>query len=150
MKVDALFSPCRLDQRAQIRQGDLHLRSVFSSSSYYYCLWSTPSRAVAPSAFDLREILISTPSHENVRKWRRTTRRRLILPARAGSKQWTQALWKEFGIINTTISSHDAQLPMPTNQQRLAVLEGDKVLYEAPLRRQHFGRLRARILWLLG
>lgn len=89
---------------------------------------------VATSTFDLRQTLLSVPSHEHARNWSAYYTSETHL-AGQGWKQalWTQAKWKEFGIENTSISSHDTRLPMPTNQQRLALLENDQVLYEAPL-----------------
>ncbi|KAH6645353.1 hypothetical protein BKA67DRAFT_595738 [Truncatella angustata] len=91
-------------------------------------------RSAAHSNFDLRQILLSVPSHEHVRNWSAYYTSDTHL-AGQGLKQaqWTQAKWKEFGVINTTISSHDTQLPLPINGQRLALLENDRVLYEAPL-----------------
>lgn len=89
---------------------------------------------VGPSTFNLRQALLSVPSPEYARNWSAYYTSETHL-AGQGWKQalWTQAKWKEFGIENTTISSHDTRLPMPTNQQRLALLENDRVLYEAPL-----------------
>lgn len=100
----------------------------------YYCYWSMTPRISAPHQFDLRKTLLSVPSHEHARNWSAYYTSETHL-ASQGLKQaqWTQAKWKEFGVINATISSHDTQLPLPTNEQRLALFENDQVLYEAPL-----------------
>lgn len=102
--------------------------------SYYFYRSTTP-RVFTPHNFDLRQTLLSVPSHEQVRNWSAYYTSETHL-ASQGLKQaqWTQARWKEFGIINTTISSHDTQLPMPTNEQRLALFDNDQVIYEAPLK----------------
>lgn len=106
---------------------------LFLLSYYYYSRHST-LELTTPPKFDLRQTLLSVPSHEHARNWSAYYTSETHL-ASQGLKQaqWTQAKWKEFGIINTTISSHDTQLPLPTNEQRLALLENDQVLYEAPL-----------------
>lgn len=107
--------------------------SIFVFFSYqWYC--DKHPRFAAPSAFDLRQTLLSVPSHDQARNWSAYYTSETHL-AGQGWKQalWTQAKWKEFGIENTSISSHDTQLPTPTEQQRLALLENDRVLYEAPL-----------------
>ncbi|KAJ5286869.1 hypothetical protein N7478_002555 [Penicillium angulare] len=57
--------------------------------------------------------------------------------------QWTLKKWKEFGIPDSHIASYDAQLPAPTEQQRLALLRGSEVLYEAPLKDNDHGFLPA-------
>lgn len=86
-------------------------------------------------AFDLRQTLLSVPSPEHARNWSAYYTSETHL-AGQGLEQalWTQAKWKGFGIENTTISSHDTQIPSPTGQQRLALLENDRILYEAPLK----------------
>jgi N-acetylated-alpha-linked acidic dipeptidase len=100
----------------------------------YYCYWGTTSRIVTPSTFDLRQTLISVPSYEHARNWSAFYTSETHLASQGWKQaQWTQAKWKEFGVTNTTISSHDTQLPLPTNHQRLALLENDQVLYEASL-----------------
>lgn len=101
----------------------------------YYCFWATSPRRIAlASTFDLRQTLLSVPSAEHARNWSAYYTSETHLAGQGWEQaQWTQARWKEFGVINTTISSHDTQLPLPTNQQRLALLEDDQVVYEAPL-----------------
>jgi N-acetylated-alpha-linked acidic dipeptidase len=100
----------------------------------YYCFWSATPRIATPSNFNLRQTLLSVPSHEHVRNWSAYYTSETHLASQGWKQaQWTQAKWKEFGVMNTTISSHDTQLPLPTNEQRLALLEKDQVVYEAPL-----------------
>lgn len=89
---------------------------------------------VTPSTFDLHQTLLSVPSPEHARNWSAYYTSETHLAGQGWEQAlWTQAKWKEFGVQNTTISSHDTRLPMPTNEQRLALFENDRVLYEAPL-----------------
>ncbi|KAL2867574.1 uncharacterized protein BJX67DRAFT_387809 [Aspergillus lucknowensis] len=84
--------------------------------------------------FDLRQTLVSTPSSEHARNWSAYYTSETHLAGQGWKQaQWTHAKWREFGVTNTTISSHDTQLPLPTNEQRVALLRGDQVLYEAAL-----------------
>ncbi|KAI1313242.1 hypothetical protein F5Y03DRAFT_338501 [Xylaria venustula] len=88
---------------------------------------------ISPS--ELHRILLSIPSSEHVRNWSSyyTTTGSHLPGQGLRQAEWTQARWKEFGIANTHIVTFDTQLPMPTGQQRLALLRGGRVLYEAPL-----------------
>jgi hypothetical protein len=106
---------------------------IFVLSSFYRYR-STVQGENVPSTFNLRQILLSVPSHEHARNWSAYYTSETHL-AGQGLEQarWTQAKWKEFGIKNTTISSHDTRLPMPKSNQRLALIENSQVLYEAPL-----------------
>ena len=97
---------------------------------FYYCY----SPSIVASSHDLRQTLLSVPSSEHARNWSAYYTSETHLASQGWKQaQWTQAKWKEFGVKNTTISSHDTQLPLPTNEQRVALLENDQVLYEAPL-----------------
>lgn len=107
---------------------------VFVFFSYkWYCDKHHPI-IVAPPTFDLQQTLLSVPSPEHARNWSAYYTSETHLAGQGWEQAlWTQAKWKEFGIENTSISSHDTRLPMPTNEQRLALLKNDQVLYEAPL-----------------
>ncbi|KAI0197710.1 hypothetical protein F4808DRAFT_437885 [Astrocystis sublimbata] len=88
---------------------------------------------MAPS--ELQEILLSVPSREHVRNWSSyyTTTGPHLPGQGLRHAEWTQTRWKEFGIADARIVTYDAQVPMPTGRQRLALLRGGQVLYEAPL-----------------
>lgn len=85
--------------------------------------------------FDLKDVLLSVPSADHVRNWSAfyTTGESHLPGQGLHQAQWTKSKWMEFGIPNTHIASYDAQLPMPTGQQRLALLRGSELLYDAPL-----------------
>ncbi|KAJ5663789.1 PA domain-containing protein [Penicillium longicatenatum] len=53
--------------------------------------------------------------------------------------RWTQNKWKDYGISDSQIISYDVQLPAPTEHQRLALIRGSEVLYEAPLNDSEYG-----------
>ncbi|KAF2970805.1 hypothetical protein GQX73_g2830 [Xylaria multiplex] len=135
MKFDALsqpISPRPRNPRTPLRWPAVIIGILVFFSYFRY--WGTIPRIVAPFTFDLRQTLLSVPSHEHVRNWSAYYTSETHLAGQGWRQaQWTQAKWKEFGIVNTTISSHDTQLPLPSNHQRVALLENDQVLYEAPL-----------------
>ncbi|KAI0871744.1 hypothetical protein GGS24DRAFT_44095 [Hypoxylon argillaceum] len=87
------------------------------------------------SPAELQQILLSVPSSEHVRNWSSyyTTTGSHLPGQGLRHAEWTQARWKEFGIVDARIVTYDAQLPMPTGLQRLALLRGGRVVYEAPL-----------------
>ncbi|KAJ6184695.1 hypothetical protein N7519_005996, partial [Penicillium mononematosum] len=106
---------------------------VLTLLSYYYYLGTTP-RIFASPTFDLRQTLLSVPSSEHTRNWSAYYTSESHLASQGWRQaQWTQEKWKEFGVGNTTISSHDTQLPLPTNEQRVALSRNGQILYEAPL-----------------
>jgi N-acetylated-alpha-linked acidic dipeptidase len=83
--------------------------------------------------FDLENILLSVPSTEAVRNWSAFYTNGSHLPGQGLKQaQWTQAKWEEFG-ISSEILSYNADLPNVTGLQRVALLQGEQVLYEAPL-----------------
>ncbi|KAJ5088176.1 PA domain-containing protein [Penicillium angulare] len=83
---------------------------------------------------DLLQLLLSVPSGKYLRG---SSFFYTSSPHFAGQglkqAQWTLKRWKEFGITDSHIVSYDAQLPVPTDQQRLTLLRGSEILYEAPL-----------------
>ncbi|KAH8125014.1 hypothetical protein LI328DRAFT_167869 [Trichoderma asperelloides] len=86
------------------------------------------------SSFNLQQTLLSVPSTKHVRNWGAYYSTGAHFCGQGLSQaQWTEARWKEFGITNTRILSYDTQVPAPTGHQRLALLRGDHVVYEAPL-----------------
>jgi N-acetylated-alpha-linked acidic dipeptidase len=86
------------------------------------------------SAFNLQQSLLSVPSAEHVRNWSAYyTSEAHFVGQGLSQAQWTEARWKEFGIADTRIASYSTLVPVPTGHQRLALLRGDEVLYEAPL-----------------
>ncbi|KAI1163011.1 hypothetical protein F5B18DRAFT_672716 [Nemania serpens] len=134
MKVDAFSQPIL----PQARGPRTPRWSVFTISILvllsYYRYWGKTPGIISPSTFDLRQTLLSVPSYEHVRNWSSYYTSETHVAGQGWKQaQWTQAKWKEFGVINTTISSHDTQLPLPTNNQRVALLENDRVLYESAL-----------------
>jgi N-acetylated-alpha-linked acidic dipeptidase len=107
-------------------RGSLLLAALFCCVFWrYYC---------RTSAFDLDQVLLSVPSAEHARNWSAyyTTSPHFVGQGFEQAK-WTERKWKEFGISNTRISSYGAEIPMPIGLQRLALLQGSEVLYEAPL-----------------
>ncbi|KAL7917465.1 hypothetical protein ACQKWADRAFT_325719 [Trichoderma austrokoningii] len=86
------------------------------------------------SSFDLQRTLLSVPSTEHVRNWSAYYTAEPHFSGQGLSQaRWTESKWKEFGIIDTRIASYNTLVPKPTGHQRLALLRGDEVLYEAPL-----------------
>lgn len=84
--------------------------------------------------FDLRHHLLSTPSPEHLRNWSAFYTAGSHLAGQGlDQARFTALQWKNFGISDTRIASYDAKLPLPTGQQRLALLKDAQILYEAPL-----------------
>ncbi|KAJ6781019.1 hypothetical protein PWT90_04921 [Aphanocladium album] len=114
---------------------------VFSFSFFLYIRLSEilPSKfsvGIKPtSPFNLTHVLLSIPSAERVRDWSEYYTNTSHLAGEGWQQaKWTQSKWKEFGVPNVEIASYDANLPAPrAENQRLALLRGSKVIYEAPL-----------------
>ena len=86
------------------------------------------------SSFDLHDILLSVPSGQHARSWSTYHTSETHLAGQGlDQAEWTEARWKEFGIPDTHISSHDTEVPLPRGNQRVALLDGDKVEYVAPM-----------------
>ncbi|EHK46107.1 hypothetical protein TRIATDRAFT_292285 [Trichoderma atroviride IMI 206040] len=86
------------------------------------------------SSFNLQQTLLSVPSAEHVRNWSAYyTSEAHFVGQGLSQARWTEARWKEFGITDTQIASYNTLVPKLTGHQRLALLRGDEVLYEAPL-----------------
>ncbi|KAM0514502.1 hypothetical protein ACHAPE_006797 [Trichoderma viride] len=86
------------------------------------------------SDFNLQQTLLSVPSAEHVRSWSAYyTSEAHFVGQGLSQARWTEARWKEFGIADARIASYNTLVPVPTGHQRLALLHGDEVLYEAPL-----------------
>ncbi|OAQ99176.1 hypothetical protein LLEC1_01742 [Akanthomyces lecanii] len=102
-------------------------------SAYFPLRYS--GRAAAPSKFDLQQALQSVPSAERIREWSAYYTNTSHLAGEGWEQaKWTESKWQEFGIPDVTIASYDADLPAPRSEkQRVALLQGGKVLYEAPL-----------------
>ncbi|TGJ86277.1 hypothetical protein E0Z10_g2481 [Xylaria hypoxylon] len=135
MKLDAFSQPIPLRPKSPrtLRRWSAFIIGILVLFSYY-CYWGTAPRIVAPSTFDLHQTLISVPSYEHVRNWSAYYTSETHVAGQGWKQaQWTQAKWKEFGVTNTTISSHNTQLPLPTNNQRIILLENDRVFYEPSL-----------------
>ncbi|KAI8945872.1 hypothetical protein F4801DRAFT_597331 [Xylaria longipes] len=137
MKLDALPRHVKSPRQkgSRIPAWPAFILSILFFFSYQFYNWGQTLKQADPfSTFDLHQILLSTPSREHVRNWSAYYTSETHLAGQGWEQaQWTQAKWKEFGIENTTISSHDTKLPITTNQQRLALLKNDQVIYEAPL-----------------
>ncbi|KAI0142236.1 hypothetical protein GGR57DRAFT_495677 [Xylariaceae sp. FL1272] len=87
------------------------------------------------SLSELQRILLLVPSSQHMRNWSSyysTTGSHFIGQGRHHA-EWTRAKWKAFGIPDVRIVTYDTRIPMPTGQQRLALLRDGRVLYEAPL-----------------
>ena len=86
------------------------------------------------SMLDLIHLLLSIPSVQFIRE---SSAYYTSKPHFAGQgleqAQWTQSKWKDYGISDSQLFSYDVQLPAPTERQRLALVRGLEVLYEAPL-----------------
>ncbi|KAK2768393.1 hypothetical protein FQN54_000248 [Arachnomyces sp. PD_36] len=82
---------------------------------------------------ELQHILQSTPSEKKAEEWSRYYTSGPHLAGKNFSQAvWTQEKWQEFGIQDSTIASYDVYINYPVDH-RLALLEGDKVKYEASL-----------------
>ena len=96
---------------------------------YYAFNWS--SRGLS---LDLDQVLLSVPSAGHARNWSVFyTAGPHFVGQGLHQAQWTQARWEEFGLADSRIVSYEAQLPIPTDQHRLALLRGPQVLHEARL-----------------
>ncbi|EGX89669.1 glutamate carboxypeptidase [Cordyceps militaris CM01] len=127
------------------REGRLHtwfnriFIFVFAIGLYYQlCAYSgrNPSAPLtSSSSFNLHQTLLSVPSPDRAREWSAYYTNSSHLAGQGWEQaQWTESKWKEFGIPDVQIASYDADLPVPrAENQRVALLQGDKVLYEAPL-----------------
>ncbi|PON23319.1 PA domain-containing protein [Trichoderma gamsii] len=103
---------------------------LLGSLAVYILFW----KCCKFSAFNLQQTLLSVPSAEHVRNWSAYyTSEAHFVGQGLSQAQWTEARWKEFGITDTRIASYNTLVPVPTGHQRLALLRGDEVLYEAPL-----------------
>ncbi|KAF5862218.1 hypothetical protein ETB97_011923 [Aspergillus alliaceus] len=92
-------------------------------------------QGLAPAT--LKHLLQTVPDADEIRKSaRRYTSGSHIAGQGLGRAQWTQKLWDEIGIPNTSLKSYDGILTLP-NEHRVALLDtersGDQVVYEAPL-----------------
>lgn len=107
---------------------------LYTHLSAYFPLHSSV-RLTSLSSFDLHKALLSVPSPERVSEWSAYYTNTSHLAGEGWEQaKWTRAKWAEFGIPDVTIASYDADLPEPrAENQRVALLQGDKVLYEAPL-----------------
>ncbi|KAJ5552950.1 PA domain-containing protein, partial [Penicillium frequentans] len=83
---------------------------------------------------DLIQLLLSVPSMQFIRE---SSAYYTSKPHFSGQgldqAQWTQEKWEGYGISDSRLFSYNVQLPAPTEHQRLALLRGSKILYEAPL-----------------
>lgn len=126
MKLD-VSSRSRLWPRGAIT---LRWPILLGSLAVYIYFWSCSKF----STFNLQQTLLSVPSTEHVRNWSAYYTAEAHFAGQGwGQARWTEARWKEFGIANTRIVSYDAQVPVTMGHQRLALLRGNEVVYEAPL-----------------
>ncbi|KAL6892076.1 hypothetical protein GGI43DRAFT_195312 [Trichoderma evansii] len=126
MKFD-VSSRSRLWPRGAITLRPILLCSIVTCIYYY---WS----CIKFSTFNLQQTLLSVPSAEHARNWSAYyTAETHFVGQGLSQARWTEARWKEFGITNTRIDSYDAQVPVTTGHQRLALLRGNQVVYEASL-----------------
>ena len=81
---------------------------------------------------ELKKLMISTPSRHKAAQW---SKHYTAGPHLAGTAyplvEWTREKWEEFG-IKSHIVTYDVHLNYPVDH-RLAMLRGDKIVYEAPL-----------------
>lgn len=107
--------------------------SIFLCSLFIYIYYWSYSK-LHVSSFNLQQTLLSVPSTEHARNWSAyyTTGAHFVGQGLSQAR-WTEARWKEFGIANIRIDSYDTHVPTPTSHQRLALLRGGQVVYEAPL-----------------
>ncbi|KAM3479483.1 hypothetical protein MY5147_001678 [Beauveria neobassiana] len=136
------FAPAQARPCPEHRINTWLKRFVLVSFAVYLCAQLStlfPFRISIPtiscSSFDLHKTLLSIPSAERAREWSAYYTNTSHLAGEGWEQaKWTQAKWKEFGIPQVEIASYDADLPAPrAENQRVALLQGDKVLYEAPL-----------------
>lgn len=126
VKSEASSRPKRRPRRAV----ELKWPILLGSLAVYILFWKFYKR----SAFNLQQTLLSVPSAEHVRNWSAyyTSEAHFVGQGLSQAK-WTEAKWREFGITDTQIASYNTLIPVPKGHQRLALLHGDEVLYEAPL-----------------
>ncbi|KAI0123698.1 hypothetical protein BJ170DRAFT_586482 [Xylariales sp. AK1849] len=126
MKLDASSQPT-----LRRRGANTWTWSMLLGPLVFYTYWRNTSKI---SSFNVHQTLLSTPSSEHVRNWSAyyTTGTHFIGQGLTQA-QWTETRWKQFGIIDTRILSYDTETPLPTGDQRLALLQDGQVLYEAPM-----------------
>lgn len=82
---------------------------------------------------DLQHILQTTPSEDKAEEWSRYYTSGPHLAGKNFSQAvWTQQKWQEFGVADSSIVSYDVYINYPVDH-RLALLENDKVKFEASL-----------------
>ncbi|KAJ0422477.1 hypothetical protein BJY00DRAFT_280233 [Aspergillus carlsbadensis] len=82
---------------------------------------------------ELQTLLLGTPSAARAREWSKYYTAGPHLAGKNLSQAlWTKDRWEEFGIADTKIVSYDVYLNYPVDH-RLALLEGNKVTFEASL-----------------
>ncbi|KAL2826791.1 hypothetical protein BDW59DRAFT_144699 [Aspergillus cavernicola] len=82
---------------------------------------------------ELQTLLLGTPSAARAREWSKYYTAGPHLAGKNLSQAlWTKERWEEFGIVDTKIVSYDVYLNYPVDH-RLALLEGNKVTFEASL-----------------
>ncbi|KAL3478791.1 hypothetical protein BJX99DRAFT_256201 [Aspergillus californicus] len=82
---------------------------------------------------ELQTLLLGTPSAARAREWSKYYTAGPHLAGKNLSQAlWTKERWEEFGIADTQVVSYDVYLNYPVDH-RLALLEGDKVTFEASL-----------------
>ncbi|KAL2871054.1 M28 family metallopeptidase [Aspergillus lucknowensis] len=107
-------------------------------SLWSYLPWAHPYPESWPNGHgldyeELQTLLLGTPSAAREREW---SKYYTAAPHLAGKNLsqalWTKERWEEFGITDTKIVSYDVYLNYPVDH-RLALLEGNKVTFEASL-----------------
>ncbi|KAJ5608838.1 hypothetical protein N7528_009405 [Penicillium herquei] len=111
--------------------------SIRSYISLYYALPHASWPESSGITYDqLQKILLDTPNSDKVREWSSYYTSGPHLAGKNHSQAlWTQNLWKEFGVEDTTIKTYDVYLNYPVGH-RLALIDDSSstVLFEVSLK----------------
>ena len=122
----------------------LKARFAIALSLFVVLAYSWIRNVLRPPPFDLITELLSIPSAGHIRDSSAVyTSSPHFVGQGLSQAEWTREKWREFGIPSVHIVSYDVEFPMPTEKQRVALVRGSEVLYEAPLNDSDGGFLPA-------
>lgn len=136
--------PPALQSTRQKSQPWVKFRLAIALPLFIFLAFFWVRNVLEPPPFDLITVLLSVPSADQIRDSSAVyTSSSHFVGQGLSQAEWTRDKWREFGITSARIVSYDAKSPIPTENQRVALVRGSEVLYEAPLNDSDGGFLPA-------